>query len=107
MTADLTPEHLFSHDITVHHYEIGAYGALATPATPTSEVTGRFQRRHRVIADANGVEKVSRGVALVPGDTTVGPNDRVEYDGEIYPVLEITTPSFSGDTPAYKEVLVE
>lgn len=106
MTAGLTPEHLFTHDLIVHHFEADDYGGLATPVPATSEVTGRFWEEHKIVRTAGGIEQASTAAAWLPGDTTVGPNDQIEYvaNGDTRSILTITAPRFAGDTPAYIEV---
>jgi len=101
MSAALTPDWLFEHEIIVHHYEAGPYGTLATPVSATEDVTGHIQLSSHVIRTREGEELQARGAVTLPYTVILGPDDEIEHAGEFYRLANISTPNLGGSTNAY------
>lgn len=102
MTANLTPDWLFAHTITVYHWEAGSHGVLATPASGGSEVvTGHIQLYSHVTRTREGQELTSAGYLCLPKAVALGSLDEIEYGGKTYRLANISSPNFGVASPAF------
>lgn len=101
MSAGLKPNWLFSHSVTVYHFEPGPMGSMATPVPATEAVTGHMQLYSHVIRTLEGEELQAAGTAMLPYTTTLGPQDEIEYGGKRYRLTNISSPNLGTSTNAY------
>lgn len=99
---------LLTHDIEVLHFTSDKWGELATPVPATNTYKGRFQHDSRLVMDSSGKEVMSVAYVFLPADAaaSIGPLDRIVFDGKTYRILEISKPRFESEDPAYVGVRV-